>query len=350
LAYSSLKNTQKEAPNMMIPHFWAEARVQQQHLGKPLTVRRFGWSQTSELQAQTMADERAQQALQRIVAGEQLARREAKSPYNGADGVPIREEIVSEHGDTVVTRNAYGARCLNTPNVFFADIDFELPRLPGGYMGRIFCALWLGAMAVAWALGLLTVPIAAALLVVAFLAAVFVASAISQRRQAAAEAAPLPHNHPEAVARARVQAFLASHPGWGFRLYRTPAGLRLMATHQTMLPQDPEVALAFEALGTDPLYTAMCLKQQCFRARLTAKPWRIGVHDPLRPRPGVWPIAPQRMAERATWVQAYEKTAASFAACRFIETLGHPTVHFEVAAVQALHDAQCQATSTLEIA
>jgi len=36
--------------------------------------------------------------------------------------VPIREEIVSRHGDTIITRNSYGARCLNTPNALFADI------------------------------------------------------------------------------------------------------------------------------------------------------------------------------------------------------------------------------------
>jgi hypothetical protein len=38
-------------------------------------------------------------------------------PYNGAAGVPIREEIVGRHGETVITRNSYGARCLNMPNV-----------------------------------------------------------------------------------------------------------------------------------------------------------------------------------------------------------------------------------------
>jgi hypothetical protein len=335
---------------MIVPHYWAEGRVQQRHLGKQITVRRFGWSDVGELDAQTMADERAQQAMQRIVSGEKLERHEPKTPYNGAEGVPIREEIISEHGDAVITRNAYGARCLNTPNVFFADIDFEPPRLPSGYTGPIFCTLWLGTMAVAWALGLLTALMAVALFFAVGVLAVFIASAISKRKQAAAAAAPLPHNSPEAAAKARVQAFLDTHPHWGFRLYRTPAGLRLIATHQTMLPQDPEVALAFAALGTDPIYTAMCLRQQCFRARLTAKPWRIGVHDHMRPRPGVWPVAPQRLAERAAWVQAYEAAAASFAACRYVETLGQPTVHFEVAAVQALHDAQCQADSGLEIA
>ena len=336
---------------MIIPYYWAEGRVQQQHLGKQITVRRFGWSHHSDADAQTMADQRAQQALERIVSGEQLARREPKSAYNGADGVPIREEIISEHGDTVVTRNAYGARCLNTPNVFFADIDFESESpASSSHTFSIFSAVWLGTMALAWVLGWLSWPVAVGLLMLALVITAFIASVLGKRKQAAAAAAPVVLSAPEAAAKLRVQTFLDTHPSWGFRLYRTPAGLRLMATHQTLLPHDPEVALALQALGADPVYSAMCLKQNCFRARLTAKPWRIGVHSHMRPSPGVWPVAPERLQERQIWVQAYEKTAASYAACSYVETLGHPTVHFEVAAVMALHDAQCQATSGLQIA
>jgi hypothetical protein len=336
---------------MIIPYHWAEGRVQQHHLGKQITVRRFGWSNHSDADAQTMADQRAQQAMERIVSGEQLERREPKSAYNGADGVPIREEIISEHGDAVVTRNAYGARCLNTPNVFFADIDFEFesPQSPS-YAGSIFSAVWLGSTALAWALGWLSWPVAVGLFMLALVVTAFIASVLNKRKQAAMAAARVVLSAPEQAAKVRVQDFLDTHPGWGFRLYRTPAGLRLMATHQTLLPHDPEVALALHALGADPLYTAMCLKQNCFRARLTAKPWRIGVHNHMRPSPGVWPVAPERLQERQTWVLAYEKAAASFAACRYVETLGHPTVHFEVAAVMALHDDQCQATSSLQIA
>jgi hypothetical protein len=64
---------------MIIPYYWAEGRVQQQHLGKQVTVRRFGWSNHSDADAQIMADQRAQQALERIISGEQLERREPKT-------------------------------------------------------------------------------------------------------------------------------------------------------------------------------------------------------------------------------------------------------------------------------
>ncbi len=68
---------------------------------------------------------RAEEALARIVAGESVCRREPKVPYNGADGVPIREEVLGRYGDEVITRNAYGARCLNSPTALFADVDFD---------------------------------------------------------------------------------------------------------------------------------------------------------------------------------------------------------------------------------
>ena len=109
---------------MLVPKFWAEARVQHRAGRKQVTVRRYGWSDASQQEAQANADARAKEALARILAGEKLHRRDHKIPYNGAEGLPIREEILSTHGDAVITRNSYGAHCLNTPSVLFADIDF----------------------------------------------------------------------------------------------------------------------------------------------------------------------------------------------------------------------------------
>jgi hypothetical protein len=111
---------------MIVPKYWAEGRIQQNRGGRKVTVCRFGWSDISQADAQAKADSRAKEASSRLVAGEKILRREPKIPYNGAEGVPIREEIVSRSGDAIITRNSYGARCLNTPNVLFADIDFAL--------------------------------------------------------------------------------------------------------------------------------------------------------------------------------------------------------------------------------
>ncbi len=333
---------------MIVPQFWAEARAQHKAQGKQITVRRFGWSNTSQAEAQVLAESRVQDAMQRLLSGEKLLRRERKVPYNGAEGVPIREEIVDRHaflanseGEIIITRNAYGARCLNTPNVFFADIDFDTAM----GCGFVFTALFLLLTAVA-GFAITVQPKASWVMLLIVMAVVlspffgiFLQSAWLKLRGGA-----------KTAARAAIKVFSRNNPTWNLRIYETPAGFRILATHQTFAPQSPEVAAAFKAFGTDPIYAQMCIKQNCFRARVSAKPWRIGINETPRPRPGVWPVQPQYLPAREEWVRAYEAKANAFAACRFVEEIGSRLVHTDVVAVIALHDALCGATSDLPIA
>lgn len=325
---------------MLIPQFWAEGRAHADRDGRSFTVRRFGWSDISPADAQAMADARAAEALERVLSGENLRRREAKVPYNGADGLPIREEIVARYGDTIITRNSYGARCLNTPNVLFADIDFPPPFSPP--VGCSIVALLLAAGAViqwlaespGWAVGLGIAAVLAALPIV-----VWVGRASWRER-----------GDREAAARAHLGRFVEDHPDWNLRVYRTPAGLRLLATHRPFDPGDPVVRAFFGEMGADKTYVRMCLNQQCFRARVSPKPWRIGIDRHIHPRPGVWPVRPERLPDRQAWVEAYEAAAAGFAACEFVEAVGGGVTHPELAAVVKLHDDLCRATRGLPIA
>ncbi len=329
---------------MIVPQFWAESRQQDEVKGRKITVRRFGWSDTDQAEAQANAHVRAKEALQRLISGEKLPFRDPKIPYNGAVGVPIREEILSRHGETIITRNSYGAQCLNTPDLFFADIDFQTEPslcLTLAIFGLIvLCAVataWVYSNILTWAI---RVPyLFPAFLLIAFLTAKFLNRFVQKVSGGA-----------ERVARNRIARFLAGHSGWNLRLYRTPAGMRVMATHQIFHPSEPDVAECFRALGTDPIYAKMCLNQQCFRARVSAKPWRIGISAHLRPRPGVWPVAPERMHLRTAWVAEYEKAAKSFAACTYLESIGSGFIHPKIKPVQELHDQLCSATSHLPIA
>ena len=326
---------------MIIPNYWAEASQKQRSGDKQVTVRRYGWSEVSQDEAQAHAEERAREALERIVAGETLPRREPKLSYNGADGLPIREEVLSRHGDAVVTRNLYGARCLNTPDVLFADIDFEgAPgvRLLGGVTGAlILLALVIGFATDSFGYGLILV-----MLGLIFSGSVAELLQLLWQRLSGG---------PEQRARRRIAAFLQRQPDWHLRLYRTPAGLRLLAMHRGFDAREPAVAEFFKAMRVDPLYARMCHNQRCFRARVSPKPWRIGIGAHLRPRPGIWPINPERLPERQRWVQDYEQRARDYASCRYVEALGRTVATCSQAlAVQRLHDEWCQAQRELPMA
>jgi hypothetical protein len=314
---------------MIVPEFWAEGRARHRGEGRQVTVRRFGWSDASPADAQAHADARAAEALARVLAGEKtLPRREPKVPYNGAAGVPIREQVVARHGPDVITRNAYGARCLNTPDVLFADVDFTTE--PSLRLRLIVMAL---AVAAGVAAGfVVSRGIGIAVAVVALLFSGAVAGALFRASLAAGGGA-------EKTARRRIERFAAAHPDWRLRVYRTPAGFRVAATHRPFDPREPEVARLFAALRTDPVYAAMCRNQHCFRARLTAKPWRIGIPDHLKPRPGTWPVSPERRPQRDAWLADYDDKAAAWAACRFVDELGAGEAHPRARQVIALHDA-----------
>jgi hypothetical protein len=325
---------------MLIPDFWAEASARHRGGGKQVTVRRFGWSDQSPDAAQRHAQTRADEALARLLAGERLERREPKVPYNGAEGVPIREEVLARHGDSVITRNSYGASCLNTPNALFADIDLEETPGPGlvlpltGLM--VLGGAWIGHWLQGWGLAVLFgfMALAAGVSAARWL--------LAMRRQAGGGA--------EQLALTRLRSFVQAHPDWRLRVYRTPAGFRTLAMHRPFAPDEPEVGEFFRRVHADGVYVRMCQRQRCFRARVSPKPWRMGMDQHIRPRPGTWPVDPERWPERLLWVVDYEQRAESFASCRYLETLGEGATAPEIEAVRELHDRLSRADSGLPLA
>jgi hypothetical protein len=324
---------------MMIPQYWAEARIEADAGRSRITIRRYGWSDASIEEARSMAESRAREAYDRIAGGEKLRRIEPKRGYNGAEGVPIREEIVGRYGNAVVTRNSYGALCLNVPDVLFADIDLEDRHAAGaGCMVSFLSGLCAAAVA-GIVMGNLRHALFAGL---AAAVAVPIAIAVLRRLRV------LLSGGLERMARRRIARFLDAHPDWNVRIYCTPAGLRLLAMHRTFDPGDPEASAFFQAIGADPLYVSMCLRQKCFRARLSPKPWRIGIAERIRPE--FWPVEAERLAERRKWIAAYEDAARSYAACRYIEEAGSGSINPRARAVQTVHDDLCRAESGLPMA
>lgn len=326
---------------MIVPKYWAEARLQYRDLKRQITVRRFGWSDVSEADAQKHADARVKEAYDRILAGEPLRRYERRLSYNGGAGVPIREEIIDKQGDVVITRNGYGALCLNSPDALFADID--VPELATTEVFAGFSCAFLFAAVIANQMGsslgasllialgatvLLWWPIARCVHILVDRVAGDVTSRLTRR----------------------LKSFVHAHPDWHVRVYRTPAGLRLLATHRRFDPREPAVEVFFKRLRVDRVYADMCFRQNCFRARVSPKPWRIGLPRLKSPYSAAWRPEHAELPARRQWIADYEREAQGFASCRFVEEIGSGRTDPDVERVRRMHDALCRSGTDLPIA
>lgn len=277
---------------MNFPRFWAKG----DHSGFIC----WRWSDVSLQEAKAAAEEAARRVAERFARGDRLTR------HYGYTDRPMREPVLRELRNNagaiaaVITRNSYGCLVLNTARVMFVDVDLPQPEPAGGLFKRLF--------------GGPKIPSA---------------------------------NPAENGAIAKAEMWARAHSGWGWRVYRTRAGLRLLATHDVFEPETAASDGVFDALDADPLYRQLCKVQKCFRARLTPKYWRC---DGNRP-PARWPFENEKAEKRFNkWQGEYDRLTASFATCEFIRQTGNETVHPDVQLILGLHDESTRAESKLALA
>jgi hypothetical protein len=275
---------------MNFPQFWAR--------GQSGDFFAWRWSAKNMAEAQTLANQAAQQNAERFRADTLPCRYGGYYPNR-----PFREQILQEIKNpageiaAVVTRNSYGCQVLNTARVMFVDIDLPEPKSPGLFQ-RLFCK-------------------------------------------------PSPPSVTLESALAKIENWTHLHPDWGWRIYRTRAGLRLLATQALMDTGSPMVLDIFAALGADPLYRHLCVAQKCYRARLTPKPWRCG----LRRKPDRWPFLDAKAETRfQKWDAQYRTNSASWATCQLIRQIGNATIHPEVQPIIKLHDSATRVGESLQLA
>ena len=278
---------------MNFPQFWAR--------GSSGDFFAWRWSSQSSAEAQTLADQAAQQLAERFRAGDRPQSHGGYYPNR-----PFREQVLQEIKDSagqtaaVVTRNSYGCLVLNTARVMFVDIDLPEPKSTGGFLKKLFGKPDL-----------------------------------------------TPPNNPQSQAMAKIENWTRNNSEWGWRIYRTRAGLRLLATNGLFDADSAIVHGVFVALGTDPLYQTLCKAQKCFRARLTPKPWRCGIYS----KPERWPWLDAKREKRfQKWEAEYQSCSADWATCEFIRHIGNPDVHPDVQSVLKLHDGPTRAESRLQLA
>lgn len=244
-----------------------------------------------------------------------------------------------------VSRNGRGdfARLrIGAPDVLFADVD--PPPLPTTWALPIALAvvLWIVLLVV----GVNLLNGTAGFLLASITVLALNALMLNRAKRNTHRREPL-----EAQALARVERFSTQHPHWHLRAYRTPAGLRLLAMHATFSPHDADVAQLFAALHTDKLYIRMCCIQHCFRARLTPKPWRVGIRRRIHPPFAAWSAEQAFRPDRLQWIAEYERRARGHAACSFLRAYGNEAqVDAKAEVVREMHDRMTQAYQPLPLA
>ena len=267
---------------MKIAKYWhKENQLVNDNENKQYNIVCWAGSDTSEEEAKEKALAKMQNWISRLAKGVQ-----SLDDYEYQNN-EIREELIEEiYNDNqqliaAITRNRYGALVLNTDAVVIADVDVP---------SRTFTEFFLGLF--------------------------------GKKTDKAAQY--LVH----------IKACHAHYPQLNFIIYETFAGFRVVITGHHHSPSDAQTTALFAKLKTDKLYATLCRVQDCFRARLTPKPWRC--HSPLPPHR--FPRLDEQQSAFANWLQVYEKNSDKYAVCYKVIQLGKQSIPDDIDKIISLHD------------
>jgi hypothetical protein len=253
---------------MRVARFWARAQVEEDGYARGA----WGGSDKSPEDAQAIAEKRARTMVSEVLAADDSSLHHYE--YQRHDlPEPIVQEMLGPGGERIaaITINRYGANVLNTARLVFVDVDLPEKHSGGGLLGKLF-----------------------------------------GRKS--------PASDPAHEAIERLRAWSRQSTSHGARVYRTAAGLRYLLTHPSMLPDGGDTQRLMEQLGADPLYARLCRAQGSFRARLSPKPWRIGVR-------GTPKLSFEKLADASdeinAWLRTYEQACGGYAVCELVDEVGN---------------------------
>lgn len=266
---------------MRIFKHWVQHSKKLRINGKWQESKVFGGSNISKFDAINDAENKLDKA-QKIID-----RKATKDDEYEAD---IIEEIITIIDDNnIVTRNRYGALVLNCKNLLFIDVDDYYRSLSDFFFRRKLSKKELMLISI------------------------------------------------EKVAKKEKYRRL------GFKIYETPNGYRILVGNKEFSPRSKESKKIMSDFGADNIYQWLCIKQNCYRARLSPKPYRIK-------QKGLKVIYPNRtkieQSQHEAWLQSYEQKSLNFSACRFVKEIGN----FQSNAVVEYHDKLTKAHSLLKLA
>ena len=244
---------------MKIYQYWVTEKQKILIDGVEQDITCYGGSNVSVEDAQSRAREKAEKVKRKIKGEKHLF-----DEYEAE----IREEILRIIDDhSAITRNRYGAQVLNTENMMILDID--KPKSSGAGLAGLF------------------------------------------KKK---DTRPPKEQIFDSV---RQLAVTPKYKEYGFRIYETYQGARVIVSGRDFDPRAAETKRIMDEFHCDPLYITLCVKQGCYRARLTPKPYRMNIrrYKVQFPREGDDP-------ELQRWLAEYERESRNFNTCRFIEQVG----------------------------
>jgi hypothetical protein len=278
--------------------YWTRAAGEAIGRGGPIRVATRGWSNESVEAARVAARDTAQKIAESIVSGRASSRH---YPY-GERPLPepvLREFQADRDGPAaVVTRNVYGSAVLNTRDLMFVDIDKEDQPAT-------------------------------------------IASGLASGIRSLFGKSPLPQS-----VLTDIQT-VAERNNLTVRVYKTAAGYRLLITNVAFCAGDRRSEDLLSQFNADPLYVRLCRMQECFRARLTPKPWRCGFRSPL----DTFPFETAEAKSRSqAWEANYNLTIERYATCRYTASFGSSPMVWGFEELVQYHDRETRATSLLPLA
>ncbi|MGP1273123.1 MAG: hypothetical protein ACTS22_07300 [Phycisphaerales bacterium] len=280
---------------MRVHRFWSIARGSAQG-PDGVTEHRTVWrgSDASQADADALARRAIDEAQRVIRSGDHRAHWYAYERSSRPE--PIVQEFVDDEGHryAAVTVNRWGASVLNTAWLPIVDVDLPQGTEQAGPLKRLLLG-WLLEQQDA-------VRLAGRLLVLG--------------------------------------KWLGEDAQRGARVYRTKAGVRYILPVSRMDPASEATGAMMQQLKADGLYARLCRAQRSFRARLSPKPWRIGMAGgpPVR-------VDTVDGASAGAWLAEYERRSEGFAVCELLETRGPESDDPRVRELIELHDAATGATS-----
>lgn len=254
---------------MKIYKYWVAEKQRILIDGAEQEITCYGGSNSSTDDALIKAREKAEK-IQRKIKGEKHLFDEYEAE--------IREEILQIIDDhSAITRNRYGAQVLNAENLMILDID-----KPKAAFGDIF-----------------------------------------KKKEAGQDKVKI-------FDMVRKLAASSKYKDYDYRIYETYQGARVIVLGKSFDPRDRETKKMMDEFNCDPLYTRLCSKQGCYRARLTPKPYRMKM-----PAYKVKFPRDRDDYEFQQWLTNYESESRSFSVCKLIEQIG--TSH-SLSDVIRLHD------------